>query len=118
MGRTGTRLPGFCLNRIRPHVRVRSPPILQQLKPSSAKTDQNHKDEICGKDKVGEEKPGFVIGRKIMIVVDSSVEAKGAIQWALSHSVQCHDTLILLYVTNPSKQGLLLCSSLISCHFF
>ncbi|XVF03155.1 hypothetical protein REPUB_Repub04eG0236500 [Reevesia pubescens] len=104
MGRTGTRLPGFCLNRIRPHVRVRSPPIQDKPNVNSAKTDQ--KDEICGK--VGEdkssngEKHGF--GRKIMIVVDSSIEAKGAIQWALSHTVQCQDTIILLYVTKSSKQ--------------
>ncbi|KAK6242608.1 hypothetical protein QUC31_013688 [Theobroma cacao] len=106
MGRTGTRLPGFCLNRIRPHARVRSPPIQAKPKVDSATADQ--KAEICGK--VGEdkssngEKPGLVIGRKIMIVVDSSIEAKGAIQWALSHTVQCQDTIILLYVTKPSKQ--------------
>ena len=117
MGRTGTRLPGFCLNRIRPHVRVRSPPIQAKPNVNSAKTDQ--KDGICGK--VGEdissngEKPGLVIGRKIMIVVDSSIEAKGAIQWALSHTVQCQDTIILLYVTKPSKQGW---SSSFSGHIF
>ncbi|XP_012448323.1 universal stress protein PHOS32 [Gossypium raimondii] len=106
MGRTGARLPGFCLNRIRPHVRVKSPPIQAKPNLDSSKTDQ--KDEISGK--VGEdksrngEKTGFLIGRKIMIVVDSSIEAKGALQWALSHTVQCHDTLVLLHVTKPSKQ--------------
>ncbi|MBA0866021.1 hypothetical protein Goshw_017312 [Gossypium schwendimanii] len=106
MGRTGARLPGFCLNRIRPHVRVKSPPIQAKPNLDSSKTDQ--KEEISGK--VGEdksrngEKTGFLIGRKIMIVVDSSIEAKGALQWALSHTVQCHDTLVLLHVTKPSKQ--------------
>ncbi|KAG8473120.1 hypothetical protein CXB51_035065 [Gossypium anomalum] len=107
MGRSGTRLPSFCLNRIRPHVRVRSPPIQAKANLNSATTD--HKHENNGKveeDKPshGEKKPGFVMGRKIMIVVDSSIEAKGALQWALSHTVQCHDTVILLYVTKPSKQ--------------
>ncbi|XVF43266.1 hypothetical protein PTKIN_Ptkin02bG0026400 [Pterospermum kingtungense] len=107
MGRTGIRLPGFCLNRIRPHVRVRSPQILQAKSDvSSAKTDQEN--EICGKvveDKTSNgEKPGLGIGRKIMVVVDSSIEAKGAIQWALSHTVQCQDTVVLLYVTKPAKQ--------------
>ncbi|XWS64166.1 hypothetical protein CRYUN_Cryun06bG0163000 [Craigia yunnanensis] len=106
MGRTGTRLPGFCLNRIRPHVRVRSPPIQAKPNVNSAKIDQ--KDEICGEVREDKscngEKTGLIIGRKIMIVVDSSIEAKGAIQWALSHTVQCQDTIILLYVTKTSKQ--------------
>lgn len=107
MGRTGAWLPGFCLNRIRPHVRVKSPPI--QAKPNLDASKPDQKDEISGK--VGEdksrngEKTGFLIGRRIMIVVDSSIEAKGALQWALSHTVQCHDTLVLLHVTKPSKQG-------------
>ncbi|MBA0660148.1 hypothetical protein Goklo_012197 [Gossypium klotzschianum] len=82
MGRTGARLPGFCLNRIRPHVRVKSPPIQAKPDLDSSKTDQ--KDEISGKveeDKSRNgEKTGFLIGRKIMIVVDSSIEAKGALQ--------------------------------------
>ncbi|KAE8732048.1 putative protein binding protein [Hibiscus syriacus] len=95
MGRTGPRLPGFCLNRIRPHVRVKSPPT--QPHPSAEKTHQ--------KGQVGEEASGLLIGRKIMIVVDSSIEAKGALQWALSHTVvQCGDTLVLLHVAKPSKQ--------------
>ena len=44
-------------------------------------------------------------GNKIMIVVDSSLEAKGALEWALSHTVQSQDTVVLLHVANPSKQG-------------
>ncbi|GMJ04598.1 hypothetical protein like AT1G69080 [Hibiscus trionum] len=106
MGRTGTRLPNFCLNRIRPHVRVRSPPI--QAKPNvnfaaPAPATIDHKHGVCGN--VEEEnKPGFLLGRKIVVVVDSTVEAKGALQWALSHTVQCHDTVVLLHVTKPSKQ--------------
>ncbi|KAK8522817.1 hypothetical protein V6N12_056512 [Hibiscus sabdariffa] len=109
MGRTGPRLPSFCLNRIRPHVRVRSPPVqakanLNCAAPATATaTDDPNKHGVCGK--VEGEKPGFLLGRKIMIVVDSTVESKGALQWALSHTVQCHDTIVLLYVTKPSKQA-------------
>ncbi|CDP22093.1 unnamed protein product [Coffea canephora] len=40
-----------------------------------------------------------------MIVVDSSPEAKNAIQWALTHTVQSQDLVILLYVTKPSNPG-------------
>lgn len=100
MAKISTKLPGFCLNRIRPHARVRSPP---QSKPhdniSSTKTD--NKTQNPGEEKL----PVLVISRKIMIVVDSSLEAKGALQWALSHTVQTQDTVILLCVTKPSKQA-------------
>lgn len=95
MGRTGVKMPSFCLNRIRPHVRVRSPPVQTQ---NDAKTDQ--KNENSGDVIKPAVKP---IGRKIMIVVDSSMEGKGALQWALTHTVQSHDMVILLHVTKPSN---------------
>lgn len=121
MGKTGTKLPSFCLNRIRPHVRVRSPPIQSKFDArNSPKNDQKTSQNSCGNAKQEEKsggddhgeankaKPGLVIGRKIMIVVDSSIEAKGALQWALSHTLQSQDKLVLLHVTKPSssKQGL------------
>ncbi|XP_038994202.1 uncharacterized protein LOC120118146 [Hibiscus syriacus] len=92
--RTATRLPSFCLNRIRPRVRVRSPPTQAKAnlnRAAPATIDHNHGQS-------------FLLGRKIMVVVDSTIEAKGALQWALSHAVQCHDTVVLLSVTKPSKQ--------------
>lgn len=107
----GTRLPGFCLNRTRPHVRVRSPPIQAKPNLNSTKNDQNKEnpDSVAGdKEKSGnpEGKAVELLGRKIMVVVDSSIEAKGALQWALSHNVQSQDLLILLHVTKASsKQG-------------
>ncbi|CAK9181095.1 unnamed protein product [Ilex paraguariensis] len=112
MGRTGAKMPSFCLNRIRPHVRVRSPTVQSKsLSNNSTRTDDEVKNDSAGN--VGEEKGGdcakpppvMTIGRKIMIVVDSSLEAKNALQWALTHTVQSQDTLILLYVSKPSKQG-------------
>lgn len=39
-------------------------------------------------------------GNKIMVVVDSSLEAKGALEWALSHTAQTHDTILLLHLAN------------------
>ncbi|KAE9605606.1 hypothetical protein Lal_00024470 [Lupinus albus] len=107
MGKRGTRLPGFCLNRIRPHVRMRSPPIQAKLDTNDTKTDQKIENpcSVC-EDKCDEEvKNGFVVGRKIMIVVDSSIEAKSAVQWALTHTVQNQDVITLLHVTKPSKQA-------------
>ncbi|GFP90669.1 hypothetical protein PHJA_001211000 [Phtheirospermum japonicum] len=34
---------------------------------------------------------------RVMVVIDSNSEAKGALEWALSHTVQSQDTLILLH---------------------
>ncbi|KAL5759329.1 hypothetical protein ACOSP7_017854 [Xanthoceras sorbifolium] len=105
MGKTaGRRLPNFCLNRIRPLVRVRSPPI-------QSKSDVENVQQCGHTGTVNIAKPlkssddmGLAIGRKIMIVVDSSNEAKGALQWSLSHTVQKPDKLVLLYVIKPSDQ--------------
>ncbi|KAF7846654.1 hypothetical protein BT93_L3952 [Corymbia citriodora subsp. variegata] len=37
-----------------------------------------------------------------MVVVDSSMEAKGALEWALSHTVQSQDdAIVLLHVAKP-----------------
>ncbi|KAL8533573.1 hypothetical protein ACS0TY_009828 [Phlomoides rotata] len=39
-----------------------------------------------------------------MIVVDSSTHAKNAVQWALTHTVQNQDLVILLHVTKPCNK--------------
>ncbi|KAK4423667.1 hypothetical protein Salat_1949600 [Sesamum alatum] len=112
MGKIATKMPNFCLNRIRPLVRVRSPPPLQaqNQEHTTIISDEQKQDGFVSVDKKDDsggaaEKPATASGRKIMIVVDSSVEAKNAVQWALSHTVQNQDTIVLLNVTKPSKQG-------------
>ncbi|KAF8399656.1 hypothetical protein HHK36_015526 [Tetracentron sinense] len=106
MGRTGTRLPSFSLNRISAHVRVRSSFIQSKPTFNSIKTDQ--KTEFLENEEknsgYGGAQPGSGLNRRIMIVVNSSLEAKGALQWALTHTVQSQDTIILLCVTKPSEQ--------------
>lgn len=107
MGRTGTRLPGFCLNRIRPHIRVRSPPPAQ-AKPESGLAKADQKEEAENSGSAGEENPSKTakaIGRKVMVVVDSSAESKGALQWALSHTIQGQDTIVLLHVVRSTRRG-------------
>ncbi|KAK7307043.1 hypothetical protein VNO77_39752 [Canavalia gladiata] len=106
MGKRGTRLPGFCLNRIRPHARVRSPPAQAKHDTSATKIDQKNENSCSASEEKSDDgvKPGSVIGRKIMIVVDSSLEAKAAVQWALTHTVQNQDTIVLLHVMKPSSK--------------
>ncbi|XAR63835.1 hypothetical protein NMG60_11023939 [Bertholletia excelsa] len=54
--------------------------------------------------KAGDELQG-VEGNRVMVVMDSSAETKAALQWALSHTVQPHDTIVLLHVVNPFPPG-------------
>ncbi|CAL9112092.1 uncharacterized protein LOC135588912 [Musa acuminata AAA Group] len=105
MGRTGTRLPSFCLNRVATRVRVRSPPLESKpLSPSARKFSAplGYADEKVGANGGKQE---MEQGRRIMIVVDSSPEAKAALLWALSHSVQSNDTVVLVQIVKPSRNG-------------
>ncbi|KMT08701.1 hypothetical protein BVRB_6g139740 [Beta vulgaris subsp. vulgaris] len=104
MGKTrGKKLQAFCVNRIRPLVKV---PVQNKLGSNSPyysvkKSDQNNQVEGNNYAKIEEDSEKLKTsdqGRKIMVVVDSSVEAKVALQWALTHTVQSHDFIILLYV--------------------
>ncbi|THU68434.1 hypothetical protein C4D60_Mb08t03850 [Musa balbisiana] len=105
MGRTGTRLPSFCLNRVATRVRVRSPSL--ESKPLSPSTRKFNAPLGYADEKVGANggKQEMEQGRRIMIVVDSSPEAKAALLWALSHSVQSNDTVVLVQIVKPSKHG-------------
>ncbi|KAH6832142.1 hypothetical protein C2S53_007702 [Perilla frutescens var. hirtella] len=97
MGKIVTKLPNFCLIRIRALVRVRPPP------PPSIKSENQEKHSKEGrKDDSGG--GASISGRKIMIVADSTVEAKNAVQWAFSYTVQNQDMVTLLHVTKPSKR--------------
>lgn len=45
-------------------------------------------------------------GSRVMVVVDSSLDAEGALEWALSHTVQNHrDCIVLLQVVKPFSRG-------------
>ncbi|KAK8938199.1 hypothetical protein KSP40_PGU022138 [Platanthera guangdongensis] len=88
MGRANSRLRSFCLNRVATRVRVRSPLVESNSAPPAATGGRADAE-----------------GRRIMIAVDSSAEARIALLWALSHSVQSNDTLVLLKVSKPGKQN-------------
>lgn len=110
MGLSHRTSPRLSLNRSTGRVRVVSPSLQRKRASNSIETDQ--KVEFLGN---GEEidyggsyegKNGWT-GNKVMVVVDSSLDAKGALEWALSHTIQNQDTILLLYVNNvkSSKQG-------------
>ncbi|XP_022738061.1 uncharacterized protein LOC111290834 [Durio zibethinus] len=107
MGRSHSRSPKLSLNRSMARVRVRSPSLRGKSASDCMENDQEV--EFLGKqeadnlinDEAGTESGG---GNKVMVVVDSSLEAKGALEWALSHTIQSHDTIVLLHVAKPRNR--------------
>ncbi|XP_072988220.1 uncharacterized protein [Typha latifolia] len=100
MGRTSTRLTGFCRSRVATRVRARSQRIDSKSRPAMVDTKSFSN---VGKASSNATKQVAAVGRKIMIVAESRPEAKGALQWALSHAVQSNDTVVLLNVVKPAK---------------
>ncbi|MCL7049553.1 hypothetical protein MKW94_021336 [Papaver nudicaule] len=114
MGRTSSsRFQVSCFNSSSSRIRIRPKPIQSKLKSSSSNFIKKDDlmmmiDNNTNKDQFGEQrKSKFVVGRRIMVVVDLSYEVASAIQWTLTHTVQSHDTLVLLHVTKSksAKQG-------------
>ena len=92
----------------RVQVRSRTPPS----KPCSNSVHRGWKNEFSdygnGNDFSSNMEKGWCGGgNKIMVVVDSSIEAKGALEWALSHAVQPQDNLLLLHVTKSARLGMI-----------
>lgn len=96
-------MPGFCLNKVRPQVRIRSPTMQSNPSTTDLKNELSGHRGIENSDDVAASESVHV--RKIMIVVESSLEAKNALHWALTHTLQSRDLLFLLYVTKLSKKG-------------
>ncbi|KAI3892405.1 hypothetical protein MKX03_012623 [Papaver bracteatum] len=112
MGRTSSsRFQVSCFNSSSSRVRIRSKPV-QSKSIKSTSSNFMKKDELMmmidnSTNKEAEQrKSKFVVGRRIMVVVDLSYEVASAIQWTLTHTVQNQDTLVLLHVVKPksSKQ--------------
>ncbi|OIT21896.1 PREDICTED: uncharacterized protein LOC109218296 [Nicotiana attenuata] len=109
MMRVRVKLPGFCMNRTVVHVRPRGSPCQPYKKTLSLIKSDDNKSEFSSKNSIemnynsDESRPDSDTSNRVMVVVDQSLEAKGALQWALTHTVQTQDTIILLYVTKPSQ---------------
>ncbi|XP_019153097.1 PREDICTED: uncharacterized protein LOC109149651 [Ipomoea nil] len=106
---------GFFLSCAACRVRPRPPAVkphkksgdLMIMKPDekSEFSSKNSAEMSFNGDEMKQEESGYG-GNRVMVVVNRSFEAKGALQWALSHAVQSQDTVVLLrIVTNPCKQG-------------
>ncbi|XP_060206526.1 uncharacterized protein LOC132634269 [Lycium barbarum] len=113
MMRVRVKLPGFCMNRTVVHVRARNSPsqlckkTLNLIKSDDNQSEFSSKNSIEMNYNTDESRTDSEngINNRVMVVVDPSQEAKNALQWALTHTVQNHDTIVLLSVTKPSQQG-------------
>ncbi|KAL3617850.1 hypothetical protein CASFOL_038171 [Castilleja foliolosa] len=103
-------MPGWCTSyvstririRIRSHVRVRSPSQQSKKITSSSKIEKKPElshDQVSFNNYLAESESG----NRVMVVVDSSPEAKAALEWALSHTLQSQDTIILLHVAKQDE---------------
>ncbi|TYH09235.1 hypothetical protein ES288_A07G078600v1 [Gossypium darwinii] len=114
MGRSHSRSPTMSLGLSVARVRVNSPSLRRKSASNFIENDQeveflgNKSEatnfminiEASGTDYDG----GDGCGNKVMVVVESTLEAKGALDWALSHTIQTEDTIILLHVAKPRKR--------------
>ncbi|KAK9000081.1 hypothetical protein V6N11_082215 [Hibiscus sabdariffa] len=110
MVRSSSRSPTMSLGQSVARVRVTSPSLRRKSVSSCIGNDQEVK--FLGKksedtnftidDEAAETEYGG--GNKVMVVVDSTLEAKGALDWALSHTIQTEDTIVLLHVTKLRKR--------------
>ncbi|TKY54998.1 hypothetical protein E2542_SST19412 [Spatholobus suberectus] len=100
MGRTRIRL---CIGLATPRVRACSASSFRSKSSSSTSIKYANRTEFSSNG--GHIDKGTETGNKIMVVVDSSFEAKGALEWALSHTVQSQDTVVLVHVTRPTREG-------------
>ncbi|KAL5183172.1 hypothetical protein HKD37_17G047126 [Glycine soja] len=104
MGRPRIRL---CFGRATPRVRAFSASSFRSKSPSSSasiKCENRTEFSSNGGHEAGRDNRGET-GNKILVVVDSSFEAKGALEWALSHTVQTQDTVVLVHVARPTREG-------------
>ncbi|KAJ8752240.1 hypothetical protein K2173_003876 [Erythroxylum novogranatense] len=102
LSRTG--LPRLCVGRSMTHVRVRTPSVRSRPFCNPVETEQKVEFLGNGSQNFGGDGYGNN-GNKVMVVVDASVEAKSAFEWALSRTVENQDTIVLLYVSKPPKPG-------------
>lgn len=102
-------MPGFCMSRaatrirarVHSRVRVRSPS--QHYKKTASFIKPQDKSDGVGEFSIESCVPESESGNRVMIVVDSSPETRVALEWALSHTVQSHDTIVLLHVARKGN---------------
>ncbi|CAN1138059.1 hypothetical protein LINPERPRIM_LOCUS23268 [Linum perenne] len=103
MAHSRARLPAMCSGvgaRSMTRIRVRSPSVIRRSPKLGSGYSRGGSEDMDFDDGFGSMK-----SNKVMVVVHSGGEAKGALELALSHTVQTHDSILLLYVANQSSSS-------------
>ncbi|PIM99512.1 hypothetical protein CDL12_27993 [Handroanthus impetiginosus] len=106
---TNKKMPGLCMSRAAARVRVcvRSP--AQQYKKGASFIKGEEKSDLSNETNglsSNNYLPASESGNRVMVVVDSSPEAIQALEWALSHTVQSQDTIVLLRVAKKDGKSM------------
>lgn len=108
MGRPRIKLQSLCLGHsATPRVRACFASSFRSKKcsNSSIKCTPNRTEFSSNEGQDSFRENGAETGNKVMVVVDSSFEAKGALDWALSHTVQSQDIVVLVHVATSPREG-------------
>ncbi|GMI67372.1 hypothetical protein HRI_000406500 [Hibiscus trionum] len=97
--------PKLSLTRPAARVRVRSPSLRRKSPTNYFENDQQTVEFLGGGGGEADRLINNEGGNKVMVVVDSSLEAKGALDWALSYAIRDDrdSILLLLHVAKPRK---------------
>lgn len=96
------RVQSLCFGVATPRVRAcAAASSFSSKSPNSNRTAFSSRGQDYGRGKG--DKGDHESGNKVMVVVDSSFEAKGALEWALSHAVQTQDTVVLVHVAKARE---------------
>lgn len=97
-------MPGLCMSRVAARVSFRVCSLFQQHKKDANFIRAEEESELISHEiidlSLNRYLPESECGNRVMVVVDSDHEAEGALEWALSHTVQNHGVIILLHAAS------------------
>ncbi|CAN8300284.1 unnamed protein product [Cochlearia groenlandica] len=85
-------------------VRINTPSI--RYKPDSSSIERDQRIEFLPEN--GDDSGSEAVvegGNRVMVVVDKALASTGALEWAITHTLQPQDTLFLLYFAKPFRKG-------------
>lgn len=96
--RTKITIPRFC-------IRLGSLSLKVNSSPNYSTDFSDQKSSFRGDGDAAKSGGSAASGSTVMVVVGSSLDGRGALEWALSHAVGSQDTVVLLQVVKSFNKG-------------